>query len=223
MEPPQTRYARSGDVYIAYQLLGGGLLDLVYISGLTQHVEHVWETHQAPFLRRLATLGRLIRFDKRGTGMSDRDVGFPTLETRMDDIRAVMDAAESEKAVLIGYYDGGALASLFAATYPERTSGLVLFHALPRAVRSPELPWLETRRSMSDEVRSSFAIGTTVTGWRRTGWVRCFRAPRQRSSRPCRATTVAAAVRGRCAPSGARMRIWMSAMCSRSFASPRSS
>jgi class 3 adenylate cyclase/pimeloyl-ACP methyl ester carboxylesterase len=145
MEPPQTRYARSGDVYIAYQLLGGGLLDLVYISGLTQHVEHVWETHQAPFLRRLATLGRLIRFDKRGTGMSDRDVGFPTLETRMDDIRAVMDAAESEKAVLIGYYDGGALASLFAATYPERTSGLVLFHALPRAVRSPELPWLETR------------------------------------------------------------------------------
>jgi class 3 adenylate cyclase len=77
--------------------------------------------------------------------MSDRVVGFPTLETRMDDIRAVMDAADSEKAVLIGYYDGGALGTLFAATYPERTSALVLFHALPRFVRSPDLPWLETR------------------------------------------------------------------------------
>jgi class 3 adenylate cyclase len=145
MEPPETRYARSGDVHIAYQVLGEGPLDLVYIAGLVGHVELVWETRQAPFLVRLASLGRLIRFDKRGTGMSDRVVGFPTLETRMDDIRAVMDAVESEKAVLIGYYDGGALGALFAATYPERTSALVLFHALPRFVRSPELPWLETR------------------------------------------------------------------------------
>jgi class 3 adenylate cyclase/pimeloyl-ACP methyl ester carboxylesterase len=145
MEPPQTRYARSGDVNIAYQVLGDGTLDLVYITGLTQHVELVWDTFQATFLGQLASLGRLIRFDKRGTGMSDRVGGSETLETRMDDIRAVMDAVDSEKAVLIGYYDGGALGALFAATYPERTSGLVLFHALPRFVRSAVLPWLETR------------------------------------------------------------------------------
>jgi class 3 adenylate cyclase/pimeloyl-ACP methyl ester carboxylesterase len=146
VEPPQTRYTRSGDVHIAYQVLGEGPLDLVYIPALLQHVELAWETtHQPKFLRRLGSLGRLIRFDKRGTGMSDRDLGFPTLETRMDDIRAVMDAVDSEEAVLIGHYDGGALGALFAATYPERTAGLVLFHALPRFVRSPELPWLETR------------------------------------------------------------------------------
>ena len=90
-------------MHIAYQVLGEGPLDLVYIPGLLQHVELAWETpHQPKFLRRLGSLGRLIRFDKRGTGMSDRDLGFPTLETRMDDIRAVMDAVDSEEAVLIG-------------------------------------------------------------------------------------------------------------------------
>jgi class 3 adenylate cyclase len=147
MEPQPIRYTRSGDVHIAYQVLGEGPPDLVYIFGLLGHVELVWEHFQAQarFMKRVASFGRLIRFDKRGTGMSDRDLGFPTLESRMDDIRAVMDAVDSEEAVLIGNYDGGALAALFAATYPERTSGLVLFHALPRFVRSPELPWLETR------------------------------------------------------------------------------
>jgi pimeloyl-ACP methyl ester carboxylesterase len=146
MEPSQTRYTRSGEVNIAYQVLGEGSLDLVFISGLTHHVELVWENPpQARFLRRLASLGRLLLFDKRGTGMSDHVIGAPTLETRMDDIRAVMDAVESEHAVLIGVYDGGTLAALFAATYPERTSALVLFHAFPRFVRSPELPWLEPR------------------------------------------------------------------------------
>jgi pimeloyl-ACP methyl ester carboxylesterase len=133
MEPPETHYTRSGDVNIAYQVLGEGPLDLVQIAALTNHVELVWENPPlAKFLDGLASLGRLLLFDKRGTGMSDRVVGSPTLETRMDDIRAVMDAVESEKVVLIGYYDGGALAVLFAATYPERTSALVLFHALPR-------------------------------------------------------------------------------------------
>jgi class 3 adenylate cyclase/pimeloyl-ACP methyl ester carboxylesterase len=146
MESPETRYTSSGDVHIAYQVLGVGPLDLVYIPGLTQNVEVVWENPpQARFLGRLASLSRLILFDKRGTGMSDRVIGVPTLETRMDDIRAVMDAAGSEHAVLIGVYDGGALGALFAATYPERTSGLVYWHALPRFTRSPDLPWLETR------------------------------------------------------------------------------
>jgi class 3 adenylate cyclase/pimeloyl-ACP methyl ester carboxylesterase len=146
MKLPETRYARSGEVHIAYQVLGEGPLDLIYVGGLTQHVQLISENPRlASFITRLASLGRLVRFDKRGTGMSDRVVDSPTLETRMDDIRAVMDAVESETAVLIGYYDGGALGTLFAATYPERTSALVLFHALPRFVRNPELPWLETR------------------------------------------------------------------------------
>ena len=146
MGPPQTRYTRSGDLHIAYQVVGDGTLDLVYVPGLMHHVELAWESPwHANFLLRLSSLGRLILFDKRGTGMSDRVAGFPTLEARMDDIRAVLDDVDSEHAVLIGIYDGGALAALFGATYPERTSALVLIHALPRFVRSPELPWLETR------------------------------------------------------------------------------
>jgi class 3 adenylate cyclase len=146
MELPETHYTRSGDVNIAYQVVGEGPLDLVYIPAWTHHVELIWELpRQAKFLRQLASLGRLLLFDKRGTGMSDRAVGSSTLETRMDDIRAVMDAANSEQAVLIGVWDGGALGALFAATYPERTSALVLFHARPRFVRNPELPWLMAR------------------------------------------------------------------------------
>jgi pimeloyl-ACP methyl ester carboxylesterase len=122
MELPETHYARSGDVHLAYQIVGDGPLDVVYIPGLTQNVGVVWENApQARFLRRLASLGRLILFDKRGTGMSDRVVGVPTLETRMDDVRAVMDAAGSDRAVLFGFYDGGALGALFAATYVSRT------------------------------------------------------------------------------------------------------
>jgi pimeloyl-ACP methyl ester carboxylesterase len=146
MEPLETHYTHSGDVNIAYQVIGDGPLDLVWISALTQHVELTWEIPaQARFFKRLSSLGRLILFDKRGTGMSDPVAGVPTLENRMDDIRAVMDAADSERAVLIGVWGGGALGVLFAATYLERTSGLVLWHATPRFVRNPELPWLRTR------------------------------------------------------------------------------
>jgi class 3 adenylate cyclase len=146
MEPPETHYTRSGDVSIAYQVVGEGPLDLVYIPAMPHHVELIWEVpRQTKFLGRLASLGRLLLFDKRGTGMSDRVVGSPTLETRMDDIRAVMDAANSEQAVLIGVWDGGALGALFAATYPERTSALVLLSARPRFIRNPNLPWLTAR------------------------------------------------------------------------------
>jgi pimeloyl-ACP methyl ester carboxylesterase len=145
MEPPETYYARSGDVNIAYQVVGEGALDLVYIPALSHHVELLWETPEGKFFGRLASLGRLLLFDKRGTGMSDRLAGVPTLETRMDDIRAVMDAADSDQAALIGVSDGGALGALLAATYPERTSALILFHGAPRFVRNPELPWLPTR------------------------------------------------------------------------------
>src|SRR5438552_10658362 len=145
MEAPETRYTLSGDLNIAYQVVGEGSLDLVFIPSLTHHVELVWENPpQAQFFRRLASISRLLLFDKRGTGMSDRVPGG-TLEVRMDDIRAVMDAAGSERAVLGGLGDGGPLCALFAATYPERTTALVLINTTPRFVRSPELPWLPTR------------------------------------------------------------------------------
>jgi class 3 adenylate cyclase len=153
MEPPETRYTTSGDVNIAYQVVGEGQLDLVFVPSLTHHLELVWENPpQARFFERLASLGRLLLFDKRGTGMSDRVVGTPTLEARMDDIRAVMDAAGSERAVLIGLGEGGPLCALFAATYPERTTALVLIHTAPRMTRSPELPWLPTRAEREREI-----------------------------------------------------------------------
>jgi class 3 adenylate cyclase len=154
---PETRCAQSGDIHIAYQVVGDGPVDVVYVSPGMQHVEHIWESPpQARFLSRLASISRLLLFDKRGTGMSDRVVGTPTLETRMDDIRAVMDAAGSERALLLGAGDAGPLCALFAATYPERTIALVLFNSAPRFVRSPELPLLETRAAQErrlDELR----------------------------------------------------------------------
>jgi class 3 adenylate cyclase len=143
---PETRYARSGDVYVAYQVVGEGPLDLVWIPSLAHHVELNWENPLvASWLERLACLGRLIVFDKRGTGMSDRLSDDTTLETRMDDIRAVMDSAGSSRALVVALGDGGALAILFAATYPNRTVGLVLINTVPRGVWSPEFPWLASR------------------------------------------------------------------------------
>src|SRR5688572_18896494 len=104
---PETRYAKSGDVNIAYQVVGEGPFDLVLIPGFFSHLEIDWEYPHAHFLRRLASFSRLILFDKRGTGLSDRPGGLPDLETRMDDVRAVMDAADSERAALFGYSEGG--------------------------------------------------------------------------------------------------------------------
>jgi class 3 adenylate cyclase len=146
VDVPETRYARSGEVSVAYQVMGAGSVDVVYVPAVSQHVELNWENPpMSRFLERLGSLGRLIVFDKRGTGMSDRVVGAPTLEVRMDDIRAVMDAADSERAVLFGGGDGGQLCLLFAATYPERTNALILFHTPPRFSRSAELPFLRSR------------------------------------------------------------------------------
>ena len=146
---PVTQYARSGGVNIAYQVVGDGALDLVWIPSMAHHVELAWESPaHARFLNRLASISRLIVFDKRGTGMSDRLVGGETLEARMDDIRMVLEAAGSERAVLFGLGDGGQLCVLFAATYPDRTSGLVLMHSSPRLVRAPELPWLPSRADL---------------------------------------------------------------------------
>jgi DNA-binding winged helix-turn-helix (wHTH) protein len=125
---PPVRYARSGELSIAYQVKGSGPRDLVLISGFVSHLELDWaEPRHAHFLKRLGSFARLIRFDKRGTGLSDRPGGLPDLETRMDDVRAIMDAVGSERAVLFGYSEGGPMAVLFAATYPERTAALALY------------------------------------------------------------------------------------------------
>ena len=141
---PETRYARSGGVSIGYQVFGEGPVDLVFVLVIS-HLEVAWESAlQARFFERLASISRLIMLNQRGTGMSDRVPDLPTLEMRMDDIRAVMDATPSERAVIFGLGDSGPLCVLFAATYPERTSALVLMNSSPRFIRSPELPWLPT-------------------------------------------------------------------------------
>lgn len=144
--PPETRYAKSGDVNIAYQVVGGGPLDLVLVPGFISHLDLDWEgPGYAHMLERLSSFSRLIRFDKRGTGLSDRPGGLPDLETRMDDVRAVMDAVGSEHAALMGYSEGGPLSMLFTATYPERTSSLVLYGTYAKR-RDPDddYPWCAT-------------------------------------------------------------------------------
>ncbi|MEH2504124.1 class 3 adenylate cyclase [Bradyrhizobium sp. AZCC 1578] len=127
---PKTQYAKSGDVRIAYQVVGEGPFDLVFVPGFISNLDVAWEEpYRARVWTRLAAFARLIMFDKRGTGLSDRTVGVPTLEERMDDVRAVMDAVGSEQAALFGISEGGAMSVLFAATYPERTRALVLYGA----------------------------------------------------------------------------------------------
>ena len=139
------RYAKSDGVNIAYQVTGDGPLDLVLVPGWVSHLELDWEHREsARFLERLASFSRLIRFDKRGTGLSDRPAGLPDLETRMGDVRAVMDAVGSERAALFGYSEGGPMSILFAATYPERTAALVLYGAYAKRLRSDDYPWAPT-------------------------------------------------------------------------------
>ncbi len=127
MELPETRYARSGELNIAYQVLGDGPLDIVFVPGIISHLDLQWGIPGTQrFFGRLASFSRVILFDKRGTGLSDHVAGPAPLEERMDDLRAVMDAAESERAAIIGMSEGGPLAILFSATYPERVSALAL-------------------------------------------------------------------------------------------------
>ncbi len=144
IEIPEVRYARSGDVNIAYQIVGRGELDLVFVMGWVSHLDWFWkEPSFARFLKRLASIARLIIFDKRGTGLSDRVPydQLPSLEQRMDDVRAVMDAAGSDKAILLGVSEGGPMCSLFAATYPEKTLALVMIGCYARRLRAPDYPW----------------------------------------------------------------------------------
>jgi pimeloyl-ACP methyl ester carboxylesterase/DNA-binding winged helix-turn-helix (wHTH) protein len=141
---PETRYVQNGDVNIAYQVIGEGDLDIVFVMGWISHLEYFWKHHLfASFLERLSSFSRLILFDKRGTGLSDRVPikELPTLEQRMEDVHAVMDAVGSKRAVLIGVSEGGPMCSLFAATYPERTAGLVMIGTYAKRIRDEDYPW----------------------------------------------------------------------------------
>ncbi|HEU4887926.1 MAG TPA: alpha/beta fold hydrolase, partial [Thermoanaerobaculia bacterium] len=146
--PPKVRYARSRDVNIAYQVLGDGPLDLVFVMGWVSHLDCFWsEPSFARFLRRLASFSRLIVFDKRGTGLSDRVGDLPTLEQRMDDVRAVLDAVGSKRAALCGVSEGGPMCSLYAATYPDKTAALVMIGTYARRIWDAEYPWAPTREA----------------------------------------------------------------------------
>lgn len=156
---PATSYVQNSDVNIAYQVLGDGPIDIVFVMGWVSHLEYFWKHHLfASFLERLASFSRLILFDKRGTGLSDRvpNDRLPTLEQRMEDVHAVMDAVGSERAVLVGVSEGGPMCALFAATYPERTSGVVMFGTYAKRIRDYDYPWaptIEQRNAFIDVVK----------------------------------------------------------------------
>ena len=142
---PETRYARSGELSIAYHLIGDHPRDLVWIRGNVSDLETLWEQpHFVSYVEKLAEFSRVLIFDKRGTGLSDSVLGVPTLDARMDDVRAVMDAVGSARAVLHASYEGARLAVLFAATYPERTTALVLVDPSARGTWAPDYPWAPT-------------------------------------------------------------------------------
>jgi pimeloyl-ACP methyl ester carboxylesterase len=144
--PGPVQYARSGDVNIAYQVCGDGPVDLVFVMGWVSHLEYFWkEPSFARFLGRLASFSRLILFDKRGTGLSDPVTRLPTLEQRMDDVRAVLDAVGSRHAVLLGVSEGGPMCSLFAATHPHQTEALIMIGTYARRLRTADYPWAPTR------------------------------------------------------------------------------
>jgi pimeloyl-ACP methyl ester carboxylesterase len=145
---PRVHYARSGSVNIAYQVVGSGPVDLVFVMGWVSHLDYFWsEPAFAAFLNRLASISRLILFDKRGTGLSDPVpvTDLPTLEQRMDDVRAVMEAVGSKRAALLGVSEGGPMCSLFAATYPEKTEALIMIGSYARRLRDDDYPWGPTR------------------------------------------------------------------------------
>ena len=151
MSTPPTQFARSGDASIAYQVVGDGPLDLVLVLGFATHLELQWESPAfARFFERLSSFSRLIIFDKRGTGLSDPVTEVPTLEQRIDDVRAVMDAAGSERAALLGISEGGPMSVLFAATHPERVSALVLYGAMGRTTEAPDYPWASPAEALRE-------------------------------------------------------------------------
>lgn len=153
MQRPETHYARCGDISIGYQVFGEGSVDLLYVQGWLSNIEYAWESPDyARFLGNLGRFARVIWFDKRGNGMSDRNVGFPTLDQRAQDISAVLDAAGSERAVVFGVSEGGCMASYFSAIHPERVSSLVLCGSFARRAWAPDYPWGQTREELNRHV-----------------------------------------------------------------------
>jgi len=170
MDPPETRYARSGELNIAYQALGEGPLDVVFVPGIISHLDLLWGLPGAQrFFQRLASFSRLILFDKRGTGLSDHVAGPAQLEERIDDLRAVMDAAGSERAAIIGLSEGGPLAILFSATYPERVSALALCGTFACSL-------LDAAENPGGEasVRAELKVGEAMREWRSGKTMRMF-------------------------------------------------
>lgn len=160
---PPVHYAKSGSAHIAYQVLGEGPIDLVVAPGAVSHLDVYWENPDlVAFIRDLAEFSRVILFDKRGTGLSDRAVGVPTLEDRIDDIRAVMDEAKSPRAVLFGFSEGSTMCTLFAATHPERTLGLIVLGGYARGPWADDYPWGNTKEDSRKLVES---VETNWEGW----------------------------------------------------------
>jgi pimeloyl-ACP methyl ester carboxylesterase len=159
---PKTRYARSGDARIAYQVIGDGPFDLIFVPGFVSNVEHLWEVPGVPaILERFASYSRLITWDKRGTGLSDPVLRVPALDERIDDMLAVLDAAGSEQAALFGVSEGGPLSILFTATHPQRVSALVMLGAAPRMAWAPDYTW-----GLKPEIYDTDAAKATVLdGW----------------------------------------------------------
>lgn len=160
---PTTQYTKSGSINIAYQVFGSGSVDLVYIPGWVSNIDWMWACPElVNFLTELGKIARVILFDKRGTGLSDRVVELSTIEERMDDIRAVMDAVGSKKAILFGHSEGGSVSALFAATYPNRTISLIAFGIFAKRRYSPDYPWAPTdeeRQGVYDMIENSWGSG----------------------------------------------------------------
>lgn len=165
MPRPDTRYATTDDgVHIAYQVVGDGPIDIVFVHAFVSHVELFWELPTFErLIAELSSWARVILFDKRGVGLSDRLSIIPTLEARLDDLRAVLDAAGSERAVVFGDGDGGALAALFAATYPARTLGLVLWSGAVRMAAAPDYPWGMPEDRFEERLRRRIELWGDVT------------------------------------------------------------
>jgi class 3 adenylate cyclase len=163
---PETKYARSGDISIAYQVVGDGAVDVIYVPPFVSNLELQWQDpQQARYLQRLASFSRLVMFDKRGTGLSDRS-GVATLEERMDDVRAVMDVVGVERAAVFGTSEGGAMSLLFATTYPERVQALILYGAYARIRSAPDYPdglSPEFAAARLEDLRSRWGQGIMAT------------------------------------------------------------
>ena len=166
VDPPTTRYARNGDIHLAYQVIGDGPMDVLYVPTWLQQMEVLWEDRSvAAFFERFTRFARVIMFDRRGSGMSDPLEGDPTLEEQMDDVRAVLDAAGSDSPALFAQSEGGPMAMLFAATYPERTRALALYSTFATSTRSDDIPWAlspQERAELADNQVQRWGTGARL-------------------------------------------------------------